>query len=401
MASLATLSPSFHTQVAVIGAGVIGLAVARALIAAGKEVLLVEKEYTVCTATSSRNSEVIHGGLYYPPGSFKAKLCVAGKTSLYKYCKERGIPHRRCGKIVVATNQHQLEKELPLLLKKARSNGVNDVRILSKADVQFLEPDVECVGALLSPSTGVLDSHTYYQNLLADCEGSSIAFQSEVEDVRFVNGQICLKANDGTWICCDHFVNCTGLNASLLATKIHESTGASKWQPPKQYFAKGTYFRLEGGTSTSPNFQHLIYPVPEPGGLGVHATIDWSGSSVKFGPDVEWLSLETTPEHINYDPDPTRGKKFYSEIRKYWPGLADGKLTADYVGVRPKLSHPSILHGQSSGFQPKLPFDDFQIVGPEIHGIPGLIHLFGIESPGLTSGMGIAEHVRRMVTTGA
>jgi L-2-hydroxyglutarate oxidase LhgO len=396
VATMSSSSPSYHTEVAVIGAGVVGLAITRALTRAGKEVLLVEKETGICTATSSRNSEVIHGGLYYPPSSHRAIFCVEGKKLLYDYCRERDIPYRRCGKLIVATEQTQMEQELPSLLQRAELNGVNDVRLMSKADVRFLEPAIECVGALLSPSTGVLDSHTYYLNLLADCEEATVALRTRVEDLQLANGGVRLRTEDGTWISCDHCINCSGLHASLLATKIH-GRDTSRWQPPNQFLAKGTYFRLEGGgdrlVSTSPRFQHLIYPVPEPGGLGVHATIDWSGHGVKFGPDVEWMTPETRPDEINYDPDPTRGHKFYAEIRKYWPDLPDGKLAADYVGVRPKLSHPSLVDASYAC----LPFDDFQIVGPETHGISGLIHLFGIESPGLTSSLGIAEHVRQMV----
>lgn len=398
MAAVAALSPSFHTEVAVIGAGVVGLAITRALTKAGKEVLLLEKEKRVCTATSSRNSEVIHAGLYYPPSSYKAKFCVKGKKLLYDYCEEREISHRRCGKLIVATNQTQMETNLPSLHEKAHSNGVSDVKMLSKADVQFLEPTIECIGALLSPSTGVLDSHAYYLNLLADCEEASVALTTRVDDIMVANGKVCLKSDDGTWISCDHVVNCAGLYASVLATKIHRKD-TSNWQPPKQFFAKGTYFRLDGVASAlSPGFQHLIYPVPEQGGLGVHATIDWSGNGVKFGPDVEWLSPEQRPDDITYDPDPTRGNKFYSEIRKYWPDLPDNSLFVDFVGVRPKLSHPSLLEGTLAVTAPNVAFDDFQIAGPKTHGISGLIHLFGIESPGLTSSLGIAEHVRQMVT---
>jgi L-2-hydroxyglutarate oxidase LhgO len=330
---------------------------------------------------------VIHAGLYYPSSSLKAKFCVQGKQQLYEFCQDRQITHNPCGKLIVATNEQQLAQDLPSLQQKAIQNGVTDTRILSRQDVQYLEPEVECVGALLSPSTGVIDSHSFFLSILADAEahGATLALQTAVDDAQINtnNQKVCLHA-EGTWIECDTVVNSAGLWAHQIASLIHNN---HVWKPPKQFFAKGTYFRLEG----KPPFRHLIYPVPEPGGLGVHATVDWSGQTVKFGPDVEWLDPDVDLDDIRLVPDSQRGEKFYDQVRKYWPLLPDNKLVPDYVGVRPKLSHPSV---PTSG----LSFQDFRIIGQEAHGIPGLIHLFGIESPGLTSSMAIADHVVNLLT---
>ena len=324
---------------------------------------------------------MIHGGLYYPSSSLKARFCVDGKNQIYNYCRERQIPNNPCGKLVVATNQQQFDKNLQALKQKAIQNGVTDVRILSRDEVRSIEPDVECVGALLSPSTGVLDSHSFFLNLLADAEdyGATLVLQTSVDDAEIAQDSIRLHA-DGTWIACKNVINSTGLWAHKIAKLFHTGTA---WQPPTQYFAKGTYFRLEG----RPCFRHLIYPIPEPGGLGVHATIDWSGFSVKFGPDVEWVDPSMEPDRIGLNPDSKRGDGFYDEVRKYWPRLPDGKLVPDYVGIRPKLQHPK-LDG------PNLPFVDFCIAQREHHGISGLVHLLGIESPGLTSSMAIGDYVR-------
>ena len=335
---IASKAASFHSEVVVVGAGVVGLAVTRALAKAGKEVILLEKASAICTETSSRNSEVIHAGIYYPPASAKAKFCVTGKRLLYQYCEERGITHRKCGKLVVATNKDQLVDDLPSLYEQAFLNGVTDVRMLSREDMRVLEPNVECLGGLFSPSTGVLDSHSFYLNLLSDCEdeGATLVLRSEVEDAELLDDKVCLNT-DGTWLSADVIINCAGLHAYEVAAKIHkqknnehnQSTSTSTWQPPKQFFAKGTYFRLDG---KSP-FQHLIYPVPEPGGLGIHATIDWSGNGTKFGPDVEWLDHKTLPNDINYDPNPSRVDKFVAAIQKYYPSLPYERLMPDYVGT--------------------------------------------------------------------
>ncbi|OEU18707.1 NAD binding site FAD dependent oxidoreductase [Fragilariopsis cylindrus CCMP1102] len=380
--ALSSSSSLFHTEVVVIGAGVIGLGITRALAKAGKEVILLEKEAAICTETSSRNSEVIHSGIYYPKASNKAKFCVGGRKRLYQYCDERGILHRKCGKLVVA-NKFQLVDNLPTLYEHAHLNGVTDVRLLSREDAKFLEPNVECCGALLSPSTGILDSHSFYLNLLADCEdeGATLVLRSGVDDSEVLHDKVCLNTG-GTWLSADIIINCAGLHAHDVATKIHNGS-KEEWQPPKHYFAKGTYFKLDG---KSP-FQHLIYPVPESAGLGVHATIDWSGNGTKFGPDVQWLGEDTCPDDINYVPDPSRVDIFSTEIRKYWPDLPGNKLTVDYVGVRPKLSHPAMGN---------VAFNDFLFVNKQV-AKSRIFHLFGIESPGLTSCLDIAEHVRRMV----
>ena len=325
-------APAFHSQVIVVGAGVIGLAITRVLAKAGKEVLLLEKDSHICTETSSRNSEVIHAGLYYPQQSQKAKFCFEGKQLLYQYCEERGIIHRKCGKIIVASTKDQLSDHLPSLLKKAHKNGVTDVRMLSREDVRILEPEVECFGGLFSPSTGILDSHSFYLNLLTDVEdnGATVILRSKVEDADVIDNKVCLNI-DGNWLSADTVINCAGLHSHNIAAKIHKQSkddDTTTWQPPKQYFAKGTYFRLDG---KSP-FRHLIYPVPEPGGLGIHATIDWSGTGTKFGPDVEWLDHNTLPQDINYDPNPRSRDKFAEAIQKYYPDLPRERLQPDYVG---------------------------------------------------------------------
>lgn len=248
---------------------------------------------------------------------------------MYEYCQERGITHRNCGKLIVATNQDQLSDHLPSLNEKAHRNGVTDIRILSREDVRVLEPQVECFGGLLSPSTGIVDSHSFYVNLLTDCEdnGATLALRSKVHDATAIDNKVCLKI-DGDWLSADTIINCAGLYSHEIAAKIHKQDNT--WQPPKQYFAKGNYFRLDG---KSP-FQHLIYPVPEPGGLGIHATIDWSGTGTKFGPNVEWLDPETLPQEINYDPNPNSKEKFVAAIQKYYPSLPEDRLQPDYVGKR-------------------------------------------------------------------
>lgn len=333
--------------------------------------------------TSSRNSEVIHAGLYYPKGSLKGSFCIDGKISVYEYCKSRNIPYNNCGKLLVATHQEQLGHELVKLKEHSTQTGV-PVDILSASDVKELEPHVSCVGALWSPSTGVLDSHAFMVSLLADAEnhGATLVLHSRVERGHVEQGNIQLFV-DGMMLQCDTLVNASGLWASNLAQHLHE-----KWKPPRQYFAKGNYFRLQ--TAMLP-FSRLIYPIPEANGLGVHATIDFSGTSTKFGPDVEWIESTTLPDDIDLTPCTSRVDAFYREVRKYWPALPDDSLVPDYAGVRPKLHHPDVLGANG--------FVDFRIDGPSSHKIPGLFHLFGIESPGLTSSMAIGEHIGNLVDT--
>ncbi|CAB9499404.1 L-2-hydroxyglutarate dehydrogenase, mitochondrial [Seminavis robusta] len=363
-------SAAFQVEAAVIGAGVIGLAIARSLAMAGKEVIILDRAGTIGSETSSRNSEVIHAGLYYPQASLKARFCVEGKLALYEYCQSRSIPYQKCGKLIVATQKEQLETKILDLQQKAVQNGVLDTRILTtKEDVQVLEPNIQAVGALWSPSTGVINSHSFMLSLLADAEDHGATLAT--------------------------VVNSAGLWAHQVAQSIHHYNNHNCWSIPRQYFAKGNYFQLEGCNSSKNPFTHLVYPIPEPGGLGVHATMDWSGQSVKFGPDVEWIDVTTTtePDGIDLMPHPQRAQGFYEQIRKYWPDLPDNSLIPDYAGIRPKLHHPSldIDHGAAA------PFHDFYIAGPEQHGVPGLIHLFGMESPGLTSSIAIGDYITQQV----
>ena len=377
----------------VIGSGVIGLSIARSLARRGREVLLVDKADHVGAETSSRNSEVIHSGIYYPHTSLKARFCVEGKQMLYDYCQERNIPFRRCGKLVVATSDEQMQT-LHQLYTQAQQNGVTDVQLLSRDHVLAMEPLVKSSGALYSPSTGVLDSQSLMLSLLADAEseGTTLALRSEVKDGRLEpDGTISMHV-DGIWVTSTHVVNAGGLRADRIARMMHKGAPNpprdqhSEWQPPRQYFCKGSYFQLQN-VKEQP-FQHLIYPIPDKrGGLGIHATIDVAGH-VKFGPDVEWLDLETDPDRIDYTPDSARAEAFRASIKAYYPSLPNDALHVDYAGVRPKLSHPQLDSSTES-----LLFHDFRIATAKDHGVPGLVHLLGIESPGLTSSMALAEYV--------
>ncbi|MGO4607527.1 NAD(P)/FAD-dependent oxidoreductase [Variovorax sp. 2RAF20] len=358
---------------AVIGAGVVGLAVARALALAGREVLVLESEGAIGTGTSSRNSEVIHAGIYYPQGSLKAKLCVEGKELLYAYAAERGVPHRRCGKLIVATSPGQAD-QLDAIRVKAAANGVGDLAMLTAQQAGALEPQLHCVAALHSPSTGIVDSHALMLSLLGDLEnaGGMLALKSPITRAECGAGAVVLIAEDGTALRCRSVVNAAGLGAPALARCFE---GLPPSAVPVEHFAKGNYFTLSGRAP----FGRLVYPVPEPGGLGVHLTIDLGGQA-KFGPDVQWVS---SPGDLVVDP--TRGDGFYAEVRKYWPALPDGALIPGYAGMRPKISGP----GE--------PAVDFMIDGPDSHGIQGLVNLFGIESPGLTSSLAIGRHVARLL----
>jgi L-2-hydroxyglutarate oxidase LhgO len=358
----------------VIGAGVIGLAVARALALAGREVVVLEAAEAIGTSTSSRNSEVIHAGIYYAPGSLKASLCVAGRERLYRYVAERGIAHRRCGKLIVATARQQ-ESQLQALLAQAEANGVRDLAWMSRAELRNEEPALNCVLGLRSPSTGIVDSHQLMLALQGDAEdrGAVIAFNTPVLRGCATTAGIELTVGDveRTCIRAQTVVNCAGLAAQAVAVSIE---GCPRKNVPPSYFCKGNYFALAGRTP----FSHLIYPVPEAAGLGVHVTLDLAGRA-RFGPDVQWV------ERVDYDVDPRRAASFYAAIRRYWPALPDGALMPAYAGIRPKTQAP----GE--------PAKDFTIDGPRGHGIPGLVNLFGIESPGLTASMAIAEHVTSLL----
>jgi L-2-hydroxyglutarate oxidase LhgO len=365
----------------VIGAGVVGLAVARALALAGREVVVLEREGAIGTGTSSRNSEVIHAGIYYPAGSLKAKLCVQGKAMLYAYCAERGIAHQRCGKLIVANTASQLAA-LPAILKKARANGVEDLVLLDRAQAQAMEPALACEAAVWSPSSGIVDSHALMLSLQGDLEqaGGLVACRAGVLSMALLEDGIEVLTADGLRLRARTVVNAAGLDACALAQRI---VGLDPCHVPRAWFAKGSYFTLAG---RSP-FQRLIYPAPEPdkhlAGLGVHLTMDLGGQA-KFGPDVQW-----TDDPTDWQVDPARGDAFYAEVRRYWPALPDGALRPGYAGIRPKISGPNE------------PAADFLIQGPGAHGVPGLVNLFGIESPGLTSALAIAEQVRDIIQLGA
>ena len=357
----------------VIGAGVVGLAVARALALRGREVMVLEAASAIGTGTSSRNSEVIHAGIYYPQGSLKASLCVQGKHLLYAYCAERGIGHSRCGKLLVATQAGQVA-QLQGIVDKAAANDVPDLVLLTREQARKLEPQLECIAAVHSPSTGIVDSHTLMLALQGDLEnaGGIVVLNSPLQHARCGQDAILLIANDGTTLRARTVVNAAGLHAPALAGRF---AGLAPQHVPTPYFAKGNYFTLPG---RSP-FNRLIYPVPEAAGLGVHLTIDLGGQA-RFGPDVEWVD---GPDDLLVDA--ARGEAFYAEVRKYWPALPDGALQPGYAGIRPKLQAPGA------------PAHDFVIQGPGDHGVAGLVNLFGIESPGLTSSLALAEHVARML----
>ena len=357
----------------VIGAGVVGLAVGRALALEGHEVMVLESENAIGTGTSSRNSEVIHAGMYYPTGSLKARLCVQGKEMLYAYCDKRGVAHKRLGKLIVATSPEQVY-DLDGIIAKAVANGVHDLRKISQAEARALEPALACEAALLSPSTGVIDSHGLMLSLQGDMEnaGGLLALVSPVQHIGLQQGTathpICVRTQDGTELACKVLVNAAGLNAVAMARCME---GLDPTLLPQAHYAKGNYFTLAGKAP----FSRLIYPVPEKAGLGVHLTLDLGGQA-KFGPDVQWVNDPT-----DLQVDSHRGDAFYAEVRKYWPDLADGALQAGYAGMRPKIHAP---HEAAA---------DFMIQGPAEHGVPGLVNLLGIESPGLTSSLAIAAEV--------
>lgn len=361
---------SENVECVVIGAGVVGLAVARALALRGLGPIVVEAERAIGTGTSSRNSEVIHAGIYYPRGSLKAVLCVEGRRRLYAYCADRGVEHRRCGKLIVATSEEQLPA-LRSIAEAARANGVDDLRWLEADAARSLEPELCCVAALESPSTGIVDSHGLMLALRGDLEvaGGMVALGAPVLHGRVSPGTIVLEIGGDApmELHARRVVNCAGLNAQAVARTID---GVPPQSVPPIYYAKGNYFSLSGRAP----FSRLVYPIPERAGLGVHLTLDLAGRA-RFGPDVEWI------DSIDYTVDPRRADRFYAEIRRYWPRLPDGALQPAYAGIRPKLHAPNE------------PSRDFSIQGPKEHGIPGLVNLYGIESPGLTASLAIAERV--------
>ena len=358
-------------DVVVIGAGVVGIAVARALALAGREVTVLEAEPRPGQHASSRNSEVIHAGIYYPPGSLKARACMAGRDALYRYCAGRDIAHRRIGKLLVACS----EAEIPALLhlgENARASGVDDLRRLSQPELRALEPEVEAVAALLSPSTGIVDSHAVLDSLLADLQqaGGTLVCRSPVTGGR-VGGELPLLEVGGAdgvlRVACRTLVNCAGANAPALARAL----GVPAAQLPPAYYARGHWFALVGASP----FRRLVYPVPEPGGLGVHVTLDLAGAA-RFGPDVQWV------DGIDYRFAADREASFRAAIARYYPGIAARELLPAHCGIRAKIAGP----GE--------PAQDFRIEGPREHGIPSLVNLFGIESPGLTAALALADVVR-------
>jgi L-2-hydroxyglutarate oxidase LhgO len=360
----------FKVEAVVVGAGVIGLAIGRALALRGLEVFVLEKEAGCGYGTSSRNSEVIHAGLYYKTGSLKAQLCVAGRRALYQYCAERGIPHKRCGKLVVATDASE-DAYLANLKKRAEANDVEEVELIGESRLKSLEPHLCGTSALISPTTGIIDSHALMLSYQGDAEaaGATVSFRTPVIEAAVSGNAIQLRTggSEPAELEADLVVNAAGLDAWDFSAHL---SGLDVKTIPPRYLAKGSYFGLSGRAP----FQHLIYPVPEPGGLGVHLTFDLGGQA-RFGPDVEWI------DRIDYDVEPARCLSFYSVIRRYWPDLADGALTPAYAGIRAKTTGKD----QEPG--------DFVIQGPRDTGHKAYVALYGIESPGLTASLAIGDRV--------
>lgn len=357
-------------EIVIIGAGVVGVALARELAQHGHEILLLETEAAIGTVTTARNSGVIHAGLYYKPGSLKARVCVEGRKQLYNYLETKGIPYRRCGKLVVATSEDQVEG-LHRLKKIAENNGVTELQLLTADEARALEPEVFCVAALLSPDTGILDVHSYLLSLLGDAEaeGATLALQAPVTGGAVLDEGFCLEVG-GTApfkLKCHFLINAAGLGAQKIAASLK---GLDPATIPSLLLGKGNYFSMTG----KPPFRRLIYPLPGVGSLGLHATCDLSGRN-RFGPDIEWV------DKIDYEVDPLRVSLFEQAIRRYWPGLPEGVLQPDYSGIRPKIARGT-------------PYEtDFVIQSEEQHHIPRLINLYGIESPGLTSSLALAQEV--------
>mgnify|MGYP001199837708 CR=1 FL=1 len=352
----------------VIGAGVVGLATARRLAEAGQEVIILERENAIGSGVSSRNSEVIHAGIYYPTGSVKAKACLAGRDALYAYCAAHGVPHARTGKLIVATTPEQVP-QLEAIYRQGLANGVSDLEWLDAPAALALEPALRVHAAILSPSTGIVDSHGLMLAYQGDAEaaGAMIAFNTPFMTARVIDGgfEVATGGPEPMTIICRNLVNAAALAAPILARRI---AGLGHEHIPQAYFCKGSYYSI----STRVPFSRLIYPVPEQAGLGVHLTLDLAGCG-RFGPDTEWVESE------NYDVDPRRADSFYAAIRTYWPDLPDNALAPAYSGIRPKITPPGA------------PAADFVISGPAQHGVPGLVNLFGIESPGLTASLAVAD----------
>ena len=354
----------------VIGAGVVGIAAARALAMSGNSVLLLEAEHEFGSATSSRNSEVIHAGIYYPTGSLKAELCVEGRDRLYRYCEERGVPHRRSGKLIFAFNERQVA-DLEKLQRQAIDNGVGDLTLLDRDAVRRLEPELDCAAALISPSTGIVDVHSLMLAMLGDFEahGGIYVARSDVERISGApdGWRVHLRGAEDAAVTCRWLVNAGGLAAQSVAAGIE---GLDPAHIPQRFLARGVYFSYSGKTP----FSHLIYPLPEPGGLGLHLTLDL-GNQARFGPDVEWIDT------VDYAVDEARKPAFVAAARRIWPRIDPDRLLPGYAGIRPKISAP----GE--------PAADFMISGPADHGCAGVVNLFGIESPGLTASLAIGDRI--------
>ncbi|QWD59269.1 NAD(P)/FAD-dependent oxidoreductase [Polynucleobacter sp. MWH-UH35A] len=367
----------------VVGAGVVGLAVAREMALQGRETVLLERESAFGTISSARNSEVIHAGIYYPKDSLKAKLCVEGNRMLYEYCRTHHVATQPYGKLIVASDESQLD-DLQAILYKAEQNQVPEIKMITGGQAKLMEPELKCAAAVLSASTGIVDSHGFMLSLLGGFEdaGGMIAYQSPLVSAKPIGEnakdgfELEIGGADGMKIQTKLLINCAGMSAPAIAKKID---WLKEDQIPKAYFAKGNYFSLSG---KSP-FKHLIYPIPEPGGLGVHLTLDMGGQA-KFGPDVEWLEIDEESQ-IDYTVNPKRGEGFYEAVRRYWPGLKDNALQPDYSGVRAKIVPPNA------------PAGDFCFNTPTDHSLEGLFNLYGFESPGLTSSLAIAKHLEGQI----
>ena len=357
-----------HLDLVVIGAGVVGLAIARALAQSGRDITILEKHAEIGSGTSSRNSEVIHAGIYYPKGSLKSLTCIEGNQRLYTYCRDRNIPYKNCGKLIVATNADEAE-HLNQIIANAQSCGVDDLVLLDQSQTLAREPELNAVASIFSPSTGIIDCHTYMHTLLGDIEnaGGQLVKNSHIVSGSVTEDGFALTLADGYSFTCNALINAAGLDAHNVCANL---SGFPAAHIPKQYLAKGSYFTLSG---QSP-FAHLIYPVPVPGGLGTHLTMDMGGQA-RFGPNVKWV------EQIDYDIDPDDIDAFYRDIQNYWPDIRKERLQPGYAGIRPKL----VAKGQPSA--------DFLVQNSKTHGIPNLVNLFGIESPGLTASLPLANIV--------